>query len=52
MILKGLGALLATGGALVVYGSFLFAFRAFTRDDVILVVGWLREAAGALTRGR
>jgi O-antigen/teichoic acid export membrane protein len=52
MTLKGLGALFATGGALVVYGSLLFVFRALTRDDVILVVGWLREATGTLSRGR
>ena len=52
MTLNGLGALLATGAALVVYGSLLFAFRVVTREDVTLVAGWLREAVGALSRGR
>lgn len=45
--LSDLGALVATGAALFVYGGLLISGRVITRDDLTIVMDWIRQA----TRG-
>lgn len=45
--LSDLGALVATGAALFVYGGLLIAGRVITRDDLTTMMDWIRQA----TRG-
>ncbi len=49
-ILESQGPLTATGAALLIYGGLLFTFRLLTKDDVVMVGGWFREAVFALGR--
>jgi O-antigen/teichoic acid export membrane protein len=44
LALGGSGAAAATATALVVYGALLFFFGSITREDVLLLMAWIREA--------
>ena len=49
--LAGSGPIVATLGALVVYVALLGLFRLVTREDAVLVLGWLRQAIPGSSRG-
>ncbi len=45
------GSVPATLAALVVYGGFLIFFGIVTAEDAVMVIGWVRQAAGGWSRG-